>query len=104
MIISPLVLNQKILVLEIAGLVQSLADALDSARIASFRGAGEKSEHRHWPLLRARRERPYQGRTAGGSDELPSSLCRHGDRPRCFRLAEPLRRISCFDGSFCELN
>jgi hypothetical protein len=67
---GPLVLNPDVLVLDIAGVVQSLAECRHDPRIRRGRETAEDPDHRHRRLLRTGGEWPARRRTAEKGDEL----------------------------------
>src|SRR5499433_214554 len=70
LIFRPTVFDRDILALAKAGLFQTFAKCAQAVRESIRRYRGEKSDHRHRPLLRARRERPRSRRAAEQRDEL----------------------------------
>src|SRR5262249_8401817 len=72
LIFRPTVLDRDILALAKAGLFQTFAKCAQAVRESIGRSRGEKSDHRHRPLLRARRERPRGRRAAEQYDEVTS--------------------------------
>src|SRR5215471_12280544 len=68
LIFRPTVFDRDILALAKACLFQTFAKCAQAVRESIRRYRGEKSDHRHRPLLRARRERPGDGCAAGKGD------------------------------------
>src|SRR5262249_36728558 len=66
----PAILDRRVLPLDVAGFLQSLAKRGRAERIPLCRCAIEKSDHWHRWLLRASRERPCHRRAAEQADEL----------------------------------
>jgi hypothetical protein len=62
--IGPAILNRHIPSFDESGIAQALAERSDKVCGAGGRRAPEKTNHRHCRLLRARRERPRDGRAA----------------------------------------
>ena len=85
LILSPAVFDRHVLALDIAGVLQALAECAQAVRDHVRRSGFEKSDHRHRRLLRARRARPCRRCAAEQRDELappdveheaPSQGCR----------------------------
>jgi len=66
--LQPMVLHRHVLALDVAGFVEALAEPSNKGRV---RQSGiDEADHRHRPLLRARRERPWRCRAAKQRYEL----------------------------------
>jgi hypothetical protein len=72
LIVSPAKVDGNVLAFDESGLLQPLSERGDKLRRAGSGCAAEKTDHRHWLLLRARRERPRDRRAADKRDELAS--------------------------------
>ena len=71
--LQPMVLHRYVLALDVAGLVEALAERGNKLRM---RQSGiDEADHRHCRLLRARRDRPSSRRTSEQRDELTSFHC-----------------------------
>src|SRR5262249_25672248 len=70
--VRPPVFDRDVATLDMAGFSEALLDRFDKARVRSRRYAGEDSDCWHRWLLRARCERPRDGRAAEKRDELAS--------------------------------
>src|SRR5262249_11029155 len=57
-IVSPAVFDREVLALDIAGVLEALAESAQPTRIALGRLGVEEPDHRHSRLLRSRRKRP----------------------------------------------
>src|SRR5262249_10143854 len=68
--VSPAIVEGDVLTLDKACLIEALADDRNEGQIDSGRTAAEQSDHRHRPLLRARRQRPGRCCAAEKADEL----------------------------------
>ena len=68
--LQPVVLDRHVLAFNVAGFVEAFAECGHMARGGIGRPVSDKSDHRHRRLLRARRKRPRDCRTANKSDEL----------------------------------
>src|SRR6266508_3864943 len=64
LIFGPAVLDRHVLTLDITGVLEALAKRAQTVRQRVKRPAVEEPDHRHPRLLRARRERPRNRRTA----------------------------------------
>src|SRR6516162_1069056 len=86
----PTVFDREIVALAKTGLFQTFAKCAQAIRESVRRYRGEKSDHRHRPLLRARRERPRRRRAAEQRDEF-ATLHSITSSARVKRLSEILR-------------
>jgi len=68
--VRPAKFDRDVLALDVARFGQALPEPMHKGRVQVCRGAVEKADHRHRPLLRARRERPRRCRAAQKRDEL----------------------------------
>ena len=64
------VFDRHVLALDIAGFFQAQTERGQKVWVIAGRPAGEKPDHRHRRLLRARRERPHRRRAAEQRDEV----------------------------------
>jgi hypothetical protein len=71
--ITPAEFDRNVLAFHKPGLAQTLAKRSHKMPETLGRTVPEKPNHRHRPLLRARGERPGDGRTAENCDELSAS-------------------------------
>src|SRR6516162_5234556 len=69
--LSPAIFDRHVLALDIAGVLEALAECAHTVRKRVRRCTAEEPDHRHGRLLRARRERP-RGRRAEQRDEIAS--------------------------------
>src|SRR6516165_8898880 len=70
LVLRPAILDCHILALDVAGFTKALAECGQILCTIGRRRAAKQSYHRHGGLLRARRERPSNRRTAKQRDEL----------------------------------
>jgi len=68
--VQPVVLDHHVLALDVAGFVEGFTERSDNAHRGLGRSAADEADDRHCRLLRARRERPREHRTAQQRDEL----------------------------------
>src|SRR5262249_61635647 len=73
----PAILDGRVLTVDVAGFLETLAERGHVRRIPVGRCAIEDPDPRHRRLLRARRKRPRGRRTAEKADELASSHVEH---------------------------
>src|SRR5262249_47308363 len=73
----PAIFDRKVLALDVAGLTQALVERSHKVRPPRDRCGHEKPDHRHRPLLRARRERPGNCCSANKRDELAPPHVEH---------------------------
>src|SRR5207245_2613844 len=79
--IRPAIVDQKILFLDVAGLVQTPADGGDRGGITRFRRAAEKTQHRHARLLRPGGNGPCPRRATEKGDEIAPPPVEHQAAP-----------------------
>src|SRR6516165_8568488 len=108
---APAIIDCDVLSLDIAGFAQALVKGGQFARPGIRRAPGEKSDHRHRRLLRARRERPRGHCAAEQCDEgaplhsitssARASSVGGTDRPSSFavcRLMTSSNLVDCITG------
>src|SRR6516164_6061871 len=71
--LQPMVLDRRVLALDVAGFVESFTERSDLAQRGVRRPAADEADDRQRRLLRARRERPRCRRAAEERDELAAS-------------------------------
>ena len=74
--LGPAVFNRHVLALDVACLLQALAECAQTIRVRRQAMWVEEPDHRHRRLLRPRRERPRRRRAAEQRDELAPRLTR----------------------------
>ena len=79
--LQPVVLDHHVLVLNVAGFVEAFAEGSARARGILGRPGTDEADDRHRRLLRARCDRPRDGRATGKRDELAPPHVR-SPRPR----------------------
>ena len=62
-----------VLALDVAGFVEGFTERTSTAHRGFLRLSADDADHRHRRLLRLRRERPHDSRTAEQRDELAPS-------------------------------
>src|SRR5262249_17236825 len=77
--LSPAIFDRHVLALDIAGVLEALAECAHTVRKRVRRCTAEEPDHRHGRLLCARRERPRGCRAAEQRDEFAPLHVRHGD-------------------------
>src|SRR5262249_42996200 len=70
--LCPAIFDRHVLALDIAGVLEALAECAHTVRKRVRRCTAEEPNHRHSRLLRARRKRPRAGRAAEQRDERAS--------------------------------
>jgi hypothetical protein len=85
----PAILDRHVLTVDVASLLQALAERLDERGISVWRCAVEKPDHRHRALLRARRERPPDGCAAQECDEVTPSHAKLLVTRKAYQRAAP---------------
>src|SRR5215470_12292512 len=70
MIVRPAVFDRYVLVLDVAAVLEALAECAQSVCTGVRRSLFEEPDHRHRRLLRAARERPTSSRAAEKRDEV----------------------------------
>src|SRR5262249_61815860 len=83
--LGPAVFDRHVLALDIAALLEALAERAQVACRRVWRSAVKEPNHRHRGLLRARRERPRR-RAGQQRNEIASSYVEHG--PSLSRASE----------------
>src|SRR5262249_26091486 len=68
--LRPAIFDRHVAAFDVAGFLQGLTECSRHWLVSGRRLGVEKSDHRHRRLLRARRERPRDGRAAEQRDEL----------------------------------
>jgi hypothetical protein len=89
LIVRPAILDGDVFAFNESSVVQALPKGIDNICEARSRGASEKSDYWHCRLLRARRERPQDRRTADkqrdevAPPQIESHLISHPPGPDC---------------------
>src|SRR5262249_9373365 len=90
----PAKIDLHILSIEIAELAQAALERNYVSHGIFWRPAAEKSDHRHWRLMRPRREWPCRRRAAEQRDEHTAPHVEHGDfLPNALSARRPTRAL-----------
>ena len=81
LVLSPAVFDRDVLALDVAGLLEALAERPQAIRISVRRLAVEETDHRHRRLLRVRRERPRRRAAEYEYEFSPSDVGCHVTLP-----------------------
>jgi hypothetical protein len=81
--LQPVVLDRHVLAFDIAAFTKALAERGRITRVGMERLSANNADHRHCRLLRARCERPRDGRAAETQDELAPSHVPSKDHAFC---------------------